>query len=372
MLGKSLLIWGMKAANIMAVFIMILAMIGTVLSPEKFVYVAYLTLAFPFIVAINIAFVLFWILSRNWFFLASLSLLIFSASEIGDTFPIHLGKTEIIQVHHPIQILTYNTMGSGEQKKHKKNKPNKVIQYILDSNADIVCLQEFTVSSNDEYLTYEDIMRIFTKYPYKHIQFNYNQNKRQSGVATFSKYPIINKHKINYQSGFNGSIYSDININGKIVRFVNNHLESNKITESDKEMPIQLKNDFNTANLSGVTLKFSRKLGSAYKLRAHQADEVSKVINSSPYKVIVCGDFNDVPSSYAYTKIKGKLKDTFSEIGNGFGWSFNEKFYHFRIDYILYDSTEFSPVEYKMDKVNYSDHYPVFCELNINSEPKIN
>lgn len=372
MLGKSVLIWGMKAANLLSAFILILTMVGTILSPEKFVYLAYLTLAFPLIIAINLVFVIFWMLVRNWFFLLSLSILLFSSSEISNNFPIHIGKTETITVDCPIHILTYNTMGSGDLKKHTKRKPNKVIQYILDSNADIVCLQEFTVSNNNVYLTYEDIIRIFQKYPYKHIQFNYNENNRHSGVATFSKFPIINKQKVNYNSGFNGSIYSDIEINGKIIRFVNNHLESNKITENDKKIPIRLKNEFTAKELSGATLNFSRKLGSAYKQRAHQSDEVARVIESSPYKVIVCGDFNDVPSSYAYTKIKGNLSDTFSEIGNEFGWTFNDKFYHFRIDYILYDSTAFTPTEYKMDKVNYSDHYPVYCELNIKDATKTN
>jgi len=365
MFGRSILKWGMMVANLLAAFIMVMTLVGTVLSPEKFLLPAYLTLVFPLIIILNIGFVIFWMLARKWYFLLSLSLLLFSATQINDTFPIHLGKIETVSVKKTIHILTYNTMGSGELKKHTKRKPNKVIQYILDSNADIVCLQEFTVSSKNEYLTQADIIRIFSKYPYKHIQYNYNENSKQSGVATFSKYPIINKQKIDYKSYFNGSIFSDIEIDGKIIRFVNNHLESNKITEKEKDMPIRLKDDFNAEDLSGVTLHFSRKLGVAYKLRAHQADVVAKVITESPYKVVVCGDFNDVPSSYAYTKIKGKLKDVFSETGSGFGWTFNDKYYHFRIDYVLYDSTAFSPSKYKVDKVNYSDHYPVLCDLNI-------
>lgn len=365
MFGRLILKWGMMAANLMAAFIMIMSLIGTVLSPENFLIPAYLTLFFPVIIAFNIGFVVFWILARKWFFLLSLSLLLFSATQINDTFPIHFGKTETNNSKKNIHLLTYNTMGSGELKKHTKRRPNKVIQYILDSNADIVCLQEFTVSSNEEYLTHEDIIRIFKKYPFKHIQYNYTERTKQSGEAIFSKYPIVNKQKVDFNSGFNGSIFSDIKIDGKVIRLINNHLESNKITENDKKMPIKLKDDFNTETLSGVTHNFSRKLGIAYKIRAQQADAVAKVIAESPYKVIVCGDFNDVPSSYAYTKIKGKLKDVFSEIGSGFGWTFNEKLYHFRIDYVLCDLTAFTPIKFKVDKVNYSDHYPVLCDINI-------
>ena len=365
MFGKTILKWVLMASNIVAVVIMLLTLVGTMVSPEKFLLPAYFTLAFPFIIAINIGFVIIWIFARKWFFLLSLSILLFSAVEINNTFPVHLGKTENFQAKHPLHILTYNTMMSGKLRKHTLKKPNKVMQYVLDSNADIVCLQEFEVSDNKTYLTHEDIMRIFSKYRYKHIEYKVKKHTNNLGIATFSKYPIINKKRIEYTSYANISIYSDINVNGKIIRLVNNHLESNRLTENDKAMPIRLKDDFNADNLTGITLHFSRKLGSAYKLRAHQADAVSNIISASPYKVIACGDFNDVPSSYAYTQLKGKLKDAFSEIGTGFGWTFNDKFYHFRIDYVLYDSTAFTPVQFKVDKVNYSDHYPVLCELNI-------
>ncbi|MFZ4725832.1 MAG: endonuclease/exonuclease/phosphatase family protein [Paludibacter sp.] len=367
MFGRAILKWGMLFTNFVVATIMLLTLIGTVLSPEDFILPAYFTLTFPIFIALNLGFVFFWMLARKWFFLLSLSLLLFSATEVNNTLPIHFGKTKEITANHPIHILTYNTKISGDLKKHTKRKPNKVIQYILDSNADIVCLQEFCVAEKTEFITHADMIRIFKKYPYKHIEYKFKASNFTCGIATFSKYPIVRKHKIKYPSYYNISIYSDININGKIIRLINNHLESNRLTEIDKSMPIKLKNDFTSENLTGATKEFSRKLGIAYKLRARQADIVSKVITDSPYDVIACGDLNDVPSSYAYTKLKGDLKDTFSEIGNGFGWTYNERIYHFRIDYVFYDSQAFVPISYKMDNVKYSDHYPVQCVIDINN-----
>ena len=122
---------------------------------------------------------------------------------------------------------------------------------------------------------------------------------------------------------------------------------------------------FDTEKLSGTTLHLSRKLGAAYKARAVQADTIASIRNRSPYKVIICGDFNDVPVSYAYTKIKGNLKDAFSETGFGLGWTLNLSIYKFRIDYVLYDAT-FTTNYFNISKVKYSDHYPVYCQLNIN------
>lgn len=365
MLGKAILKWLMMSSNILVAFLLLITLSGSVISPDKFIFPAYFSLIFPLTVILNIGFVLFWLLARNWYFLISLSLLFFSATQINDTFPIHIGKTQPEIATQPIRILTYNTMMSGKLRKHTANKPNMVIQYALDSNADILCLQEFTTSTNKEYITHEDMIRIFSKYPYRHIQYKQKIKNKRSGIATFSKYPIVNKHMIDYPSRFNVSIISDIYIHGRIIRLVNNHLESNRLTEKDKDMPILLKDKFDAENLTGITLHFSKKLRMAYKLRANQADSVAKVIATSPYKVIVCGDFNDVPASYAYSKVKGPLKDVFTEIGSGLGWTFNDRYYHFRIDYVLYDSTAFAPIKYQMDRVKYSDHYPVLCELNI-------
>src|SRR5665647_2096981 len=85
-----------------------MALSGTVLSPEKFLPPAYLTLFFPVIVALNIGFVFFWLLARKWFFLISLSLLLFSSSQINDTIPFHFGQIESVQTDKTIHILSYN------------------------------------------------------------------------------------------------------------------------------------------------------------------------------------------------------------------------------------------------------------------------
>lgn len=366
MFGKLIIKWIMLASNLVAAFFMLLTLLGTVISPEIWIIPAYFTLVFPIIVIINIGFVIFWLLVRKWIFLISLSLLLFSNAQINDTYPIRIGKRDSVLPENSISILSFNTMGCGELKKHTKKKPNKVLKYILDADADIVCLQEYAISDSNEHLTTADINRIFVKYPYKHVQFKSMQGNSRYGIATFSKYPIVFKKKIEYPASFNSSIFTDIKIKGTTIRLINNHLESNRITFQDKAMPLILKDKFDTENLTGITLHFSRKLGVAYKLRAFQANAVAKVIEDSPHKVIVCGDFNDVPASYAYTKVKGKLKDAFSEAGKGFGWTFNDRFYHFRIDYILYDSDAFSVMDYKSDKVDFSDHYPVMCRLNMN------
>ena len=141
-------------------------------------------------------------------------------------------------------------------------------------------------------------------YPYKHVSFQLDKWYMNIGVATLSKYPIIEKRNIDFHADFNLSIYTDIVINGDTIRVVNNHLESNRITAKDMKRTDELRSSFSSEKLSSVTKYLSRKLSVAYRVRAKQADLIATLIEESPYKVISCGDYNDVPASYTYSKVK--------------------------------------------------------------------
>jgi len=353
----------MLIANLVVAILMIITLLGSVISPEKLILPAYTSLFFPLTIALNVFFVFFWLFARNWLFLISSALIIISAQHIGNTIPVHFKKPKIPEQSNIVSILSYNTHMNDAVKKHTKKNPNKVIQYILDADADIVCLQEFAVGHTETNLTHEDILRIFKKYPYKQIVYKGSQGWCKYGMAVFSKFPIIKKDTVHFISDTNISIYSDIVMYNDTIRLISNHLESNRLTEQDKAKAIELKKNFDADNLTETTLHLSNKLGVAYRVRAAQADFIADFIEKSPYKLIVLGDFNDLPSSYTYTKIKGEnLKDAFAETGTGLGWTFNQFIYRFRIDYVLYDP-EFKIADFKVDRFRASDHYPVHCKL---------
>jgi endonuclease/exonuclease/phosphatase family metal-dependent hydrolase len=87
-------------------------------------------------------------------------------------------------------------------------------------------------------------------------------------------------------------------------------------------------------------------------------------MNKSPYPVIICGDFNDTPVSYAYHQLTSNYQDAFECCGNGIGKTLKGKIPAFRIDYVIYDNN-FTPLSYQELKVNLSDHYPVKSEFVI-------
>ncbi|GAB1415416.1 endonuclease/exonuclease/phosphatase family protein [Paludibacter sp.] len=366
-IGKGLIKIILITANLIVALLLAMSYFASTVSPAKLLLPAYTTLILPLTIAANIAFVFLWIFLKKWNFLLSLAVLILCWYIIKSTFPIHLWSDKDNNADYDFSLMSYNTYANDMMAKHTVKKKNPVIQYMLDKDPDILCIQEYSASFKKEHLTEEDLIMIFKKYPYKHIHFQVNTGWSNFGNATFSKYPIIRKSIVEFKSSFNSSIFSDIDINGRIIRVFNCHLESNKITENDKTLAHRLKDDFNSETIKDATAHFSRKLGEAYRLRAKQAEIVADSISNSPYPTMVVGDFNDLPASYAYTTIRRDMSDAFEECGTGLGWTFTTRLMKFRIDHILFDD-KFTLNYFKLDNKNrYSDHFPLFCKMTLNN-----
>ena len=115
-----------------------------------------------------------------------------------------------------------------------------------------------------------------------------------------------------------------------------------------------------TEELKKNVLSIGKRLKNSFSKRAVQVEAIKIHINKSPYPVILCGDFNDTPNSYAYHKLSNGLKDAFVEQGVGLGRSYNGNFPSLRIDYILY-SPELNIHSFNTKNVKLSDHFPILA-----------
>ena len=102
----------------------------------------------------------------------------------------------------------------------------------------------------------------------------------------------------------------------------------------------------------------------AFMKRKIQADHIKAEIDRSPYPVIVCGDLNDVPNSYAYQTIGNKLQNAFEEKGAGLGRTFTGIAPTLRIDNIFMSKT-FTVNQYSRVTKKLSDHLPVLADIVI-------
>lgn len=354
--------------NIIAVILLFLSVLAWSISPEKTTIFAYLGLGFVFILAANLLFVIFWLCFLKWkYALVSFLSLLLCLSPILTYFPIH-GKTKTIP-EGSIKVLSYNIRGFSWYE-YKDNKKNPILSYIKDSDADIVCLQEYLMIADKKMLNKRNIEKELKAYPYKsyvRLKSIYNSDKFLYGLACFSKYPILKTTQVPIKSRDNaGSVVYNIKVGDKIISVFNNHLESNRLTNEDRKLYENLiSGNTNRQHLDDIAHNIKKKLGSAYVKRAAQADTLKAWIKKQDTDgVIVCGDFNDTPISYTYKTVRGDLIDSFAKTGFGAGVTYNENYFWFRIDYILHSSS-FKPYNSVVDKVKYSDHYPVSTYLKL-------
>lgn len=352
--------------NVFITLSFIVAAYSDFVSPNKSLIFSYLGLLFPLFSVANFCFLLYWLIMRKWghFFIVCCSFLL-CWKPVTQYAPLHF-PTEITTSDSLVKVLSYNVMNFGF-KDHSSDKPNEILEYIANSEADIVCLQEYMVSKNDDFLTSKKIREALKMYSYHHNLPLIHYKKYSIGLAIFSKYPILNSRKVRYDSLFNGSAVHEINVNGKKVIVVNNHLESFKLTMDDRSKYSDFIKNMNAETFDGFRETVQRKLGSAFKIRAEQAEIVAEEIAQLKSDcVIVCGDFNDTPISYAHRVIQGNsLVDAYAESGKGIGVSYNQNFFWFRIDHILH-SPNMRSYNTTIEKITLSDHYPIWTYLEMN------
>ena len=362
---KKLVIRIILIINIIIAGLMIISSLSVYISPEKIWYFAFLGLIFPYILIINILFLVFWVIIKKRFFLISLLVIIFSWNNLGKFIQFNLYNTKPPADKVVVKLLSYNVrLFNYYNWLQIKSAHEDILTFIQKENADLVCLQEFFTLEDNE-LSEDSIKRLLYLNPYIHIYYtDVASNKGNLGIATYSSYPIVNKGVIEFTDTRNASIFSDIKINNDTVRIYNCHLQSTQLQKEDYHFIDSIIFNYNTRRLIEIK-DISKRLKDAYLKRARQVDILSNHIKNSPYPSMVCGDFNDTPVSYTYSKLRGKLKDAYLESGTGIGNTYFGSFPSFRIDYILH-SKSLTTLNFKTKRIRLSDHYPIICHFFLN------
>jgi len=353
--------WLFNALCLLELALLPASAFSDLVSPQKSVIFAYLGLGFPLFLALSLAILFISLFRRKWF-LVIITVLVFIVcwKPIKRYCPLH-AETEIPVGDDVIKVLSYNVMSFGYQD-NKLQSTNGIIRYIVDSKADIICLQEYMVSERNNLMSSNELKAALKGY-YVSEEFITTNSNYKYGLAVLSKYPISKEKRIPFTTAYNGSMLCTVNVRGRIVTVINNHLESFKLTAEDRTKYSELFKFSGLEEFDKVSKSLQQKLGHAFPIRAGQADVICREIRQTKGDIIVCGDFNDTPVSYAHHKFRETLTDAFSESGFGFGVSYNRNFFPFRIDHILH-SAGMKSYNCRVDRsVRLSDHYPVWCYL---------
>ena len=323
--------------NTLLAFSLLISLSLPHLKPTLFSYLSIFSLFTPLIISLNILFMFFWIAKLKKQFMLSLIVLLIGNDSLKRF--VNFSNNSKFIADNEFSIISYNVrLFNIYNWIEKDNVTIKIKNFLNTINSDIICLQE-----------YQNADFKLDTYLYKYEKLRGDNLKY--GQAIFSKYPIINKGSINFNSPSNNAIFSDIKISKDTIRIYNIHLESFSF---EKEIELSDLNKNNEKIMSDVSKTFI--------IQQKQVELIKKSIKKSPYRVILSGDFNNTAFSYVYKELSSNLNDSFKEKGNGFGITFNYNFIPLRIDFILSDKV-FKINYFKTYNINLSDHEPIFSQF---------
>jgi endonuclease/exonuclease/phosphatase family metal-dependent hydrolase len=342
------------AANILLALALLISYLSVKISPEDFVLPAFFGLAYPYLLLFNFIMVLIWAVNLKIEAFISLLVIAIGFTHLNNYF--RFGKTRT-GTEGAIKVLSYNVRlfnlyenqsGSGSQK--------QIMDLIKKEQPDILCLQDYFISGNVSLKDAEVKNALKGEY-YSHVKLIGRSHNRYYGIATYTKYPIINKGDLVHPESSSLTIYTDVLIMNDTFRIYNNHLQSYGLKRMERSFLEELYAGGDNQAMNEI-ISLSGTLRNGFIKRAEQSKTVKDHINNSPYPVLVVGDFNDTPVSYSYRKIRKGLNDAFVKSGHGAGFTYRGNYPPNRIDYILYDSS-LECNSFDIIKVKYSDHYPI-------------
>ncbi len=351
--------------NYFSILALLCAYAARYISPATFWPLAFFGLAYPLILITNVLFIVYWFAQTRIHGFISLLVILLGMRSLFSYVQFEIIEEKPVKTD--VKVMSYNCMLFDLYNwSNNKQSREKIFNMLEEESPDIICFQEFFTSENPISFNNKDTLTQFL--PSSHLHAEYTTTLRNIdhwGIATLTRYPVVKKGKLAFNARTNNiCIFTDVIINNDTVRIYNMHLQSIQFRKEDYQFVDEVMNKGGSKQEVERSKNIIRRLKRGFLSRGVQADLVAEHMRSCRYKMIVCGDFNDTPTSYAYNTIRGNLKDAFIEKGSGFEKTYHGKMPAFRIDYILH-SQEIETIQYKKIKASITDHFPITAYLRL-------
>jgi endonuclease/exonuclease/phosphatase (EEP) superfamily protein YafD len=257
--------------------------------------------------------------------------------------PYYLPKQPTVTNSSALKIVTFNVWGNNP-------RLEEVEQWLKESNADVVLLQEIP----EKYST-DGLPGLLDIYPYQLAQ---SLEMREWGNAILSRYPFGETENFDLEGdGTPSHQRMTLDWSGQPIAIYNIHLVTPIGDQPHFSLPIT-----STIHLA---LRYDDTL------RNYEIDQLLARLETETYPFIVGGDFNTSDQSVIYHRIAAQMRDTFREVGSGFGGSWPLPIAGefpsfipplFRVDYIWH-SDQFTAVDARQGPPLGSDHLAVVATL---------
>ena len=337
--------------------VLVIAYLTPVVSPATFGSLTIVGIFAPILYIGVVICLLVWMVMGRWKIAGVVALLLVPGLfRISDFYNVvYMRQVEQKPSRNSFTVMSYNVRGFRND--DSLRAMDNHVEYFAESDiADIVCFQEYA-------LDMPNVERMDSLFNARHAKL-YKKDVVESGdvvLRTYSRYPIISSGSISGE-GSGTSLWVDV-IVGKndTIRVFNNHLQSMNISSEDSS-DIEQGRIFNDGDRMHSIVE---RIATNSSIRADYVDTLRMVIDNSPYRNVICGDFNDTPMSYVYRELKRGYLDAFEESGGGYGYTFRPMHGTLRIDYILH-SKAFETESYFVDEQHeLSDHLPITARLKL-------
>ena len=337
--------------SIIASFALLFAAYGGRVNPTEWTLPSLATLVLPVVAIAVLALLVLLALFRQWKSAAIIvGALLLSWPTLRLISPFNLSHPDANPDKVQLKALTINVKEFNWNL--GKSEPNKTMRYILDQDADVVAIQEGTV-----YFTYEQLQNIkpmleelYKKYPYR--------KEGYFDVGILSKYPftpvesqVLAKDSLSY------FIKAwDVEAPGGELRVVSMHLSSLRFTGNDTRILDSMNKPSGRKKRAESVM---RKLSDGFRSHSRLSEAMRDLLDETTGDVLVMGDMNDTPGSYAYRTVCGEdMRDAWADAGFGPIYTYHHHHLYVKIDHILYRG-DMKVLSCRRDKEGESDHYPL-------------
>lgn len=336
---------------------LLIAYLTPVVSPAVFGSLTIVGIFAPILYISVVVCLLIWIVMGRWKIAGVVALLLIPGLfRISDFYNVvYMRQVEQKPSRNSFSVMSYNVRGFRNDGSLRA-MDNHVAYFEERDLADIVCFQEYA-------LDIPNVERLDSLFNARHTKL-YKRDVVESGevvLRTYSRFPIVGSGSISGE-GRGTSLWVDV-IVGKndTIRVFNNHLHSMNISSEDSSDIEQGTILSDSDRMQSIVDRIAKNSS----IRAEYVDTLRTIIDNSPYRNVICGDFNDTPMSYVYGELKRGHLDAFEESGSGYGYTFRPMYGTLRIDYILH-SKRLETEDYFADEQNLlSDHLPITARLKV-------
>ncbi|RYE37918.1 MAG: endonuclease, partial [Sphingobacteriales bacterium] len=270
--------------------------------PKDHIIIAFMGLAYPFILLFNVIVLAWWLLRRQWLFATCLLVIIFSGYKVlFATFTLFGSEGNKERTADHLRVMTYNVhlfkkFGEDNDKQVKR----KFLQILKDQQPDVVLFQEYYTRFKGEFNMTDSIKKMLNVKYYYFVPSSKNSYEAY-GMAIFSRYPISNTNFIPFDEyNSNACMYVDIKVRDKNLRVYNVHLRSINFQAADYNYLEKVRKEINPDKQNSK--RILRMLKDAFERRSDDVKLVQGSLKTCTTPYIIAGDFNDTPASYAVTQ----------------------------------------------------------------------